>query len=425
MRLSIWIAILVWLLSLVAALYTGRDLLYNTFYLITLSIIGSWFWTRQNIRGLEIHRRVRTPRSQVGKYVEESFEVINLGWLSKLWVEVRDESDLPGHKASRVLVALKPKRPRYWTVRTPCIQRGRYRLGPVSLRSGDPLGIFEATKRVPGEHSVLVYPPTYDIPGFQLPPGRMPGGKIARFRTHYLTTNVASVRDYAPGDSFNRIHWPSTARTGRLIVKEFELDPTSDVWILLDLDESWHVAQPWDIPDVTKLLTPTHHAYRKQGPALAPATIEYAAAAAASIARRYLAERRAVGLITYAPRRQMLQLERGHRQFTKILETLTVINPTQSLSLDRILTAEGHFMDRNATVVVITPSTDNAWVEALREYRRRGVNATVVLVAASTFGPVPSYRPILAELWASQIPVYVLRRGESISTALSHMAPPE
>jgi len=424
-RRSVWIALIIWLLSLGAALYTGRDLLYNTFYLITLVLIGSWLWARQNIRGLEIRRRVRTPRSQVGRYIEESFEVINMGWFSKLWVEVRDQSDMPGHHASRVLVSLKRKSPWYWTVRTPCILRGRYRLGPVTLHSGDPLGIFEMTREIPTIRHVLVYPATYAIPGFRLPPGHVPGGKIARVRTHYLTTNVATVRDYVPGDSFNRIHWRSTARTGRLMVKEFELDPTSDVWLLLDLDAAWHVDQPWVVPDLSETLTMLQFGFHKKEPPLPPATVEYAVSAAASIAQHYLAERRAVGLITYSPRRQVLQLERGHRQFTKILETLAVVQPTPGLSFDRILTAEGHFLDRTTTVVAITPSADNAWVNALREQRRRGVSVTAVLVAASTFGPVPSYRPILAELWASQIPVYVLRRGASITSSLSRVAPPE
>lgn len=425
MRLSTWIAIFVWLLSLAAALITGRDLLYNTFYLITLVIIGSWLWARQNIRDLEILRRVRTPRSQVGKIVEESFEVTNLGWLSKLWVEIHDLSDLPAHHASRVVASLKRKKTRYWIVRTPSIQRGRYHLGPVTLRSGDPLGIFELSRKIPGTHSILIYPATYDIPGFRLPPGRAPGGKIARFRTHYLTTNVSTVRDYAPGDSFNRIHWRSTARTGRLMVKEFELDPTSDVWMMLDLDAAWHKAQPWEFLDLTVVSPALLQQRHKKEPALAPSTIEYAAAAAASIAQRYLAERRAVGLIAYTPRRRVLQLERGHRQFTKILETLAVVEPVQSIAFDRILGAESYFLDRNATVVAITPSADHAWVSALRDYRRRGVSVTAVLIAASTFGDAAPWRPILAELWASQIPAYVLRRGASISSSLSHMAPPE
>ena len=424
MRASTWIAVLIWLLSLVAALLGKRDLFYNTFYLVTLVLLGSWLWTRLNLRNLEILRRVRTPRSQVGRFVEETLTVSNKSKLPKLWVEVYDESDLPGHRASRVLVALKGKESRDWVVRTPSLRRGEYHLGPIELRSSDPLGIFELRRKIPGSSRVIIYPPAFDIPGFRLPPGRLPGGKIARHRTHYLTANVATVRDYAPGDSFNRIHWPSTARTGRLIVKEFELDPTSDVWIMLDLDATWHTGHTWQpVPAQTPVRPSSpYHSYE---PALAPATIEYATAAAASIAQRYLSERRAVGLLAYAPGRQIIQLERGHRQFTKILETLAVVDPVDSISFQRVLAAEKHFLDRNVTVVAITPAADSAWVAALREYQRAGISVTAVLIAASTFGTMPSYRPILAELWASQIPVYVLRRGESLTSALSQIAPPE
>jgi uncharacterized protein (DUF58 family) len=62
---------------------------------------------------------------------------------------------------------------------------------------------------------------------------------------------VASVRDYAPGDSFNRIHWPSTARTGQLIVKEFELDPMADIWLFLDLEKRVQVGDVGEsVPDL-------------------------------------------------------------------------------------------------------------------------------------------------------------------------------
>ena len=52
---------------------------------------------------------------------------------------------------------------------------------------------------------MLVYPATLDLPGFMPPMGMLPGGDAMRRRTHYITPNVSTVRDYVPGDSFNRI----------------------------------------------------------------------------------------------------------------------------------------------------------------------------------------------------------------------------
>ena len=86
-------------------------------------------------------------------------------------------------------------------------------------------------------HRIIVYPPTVPIHRFATPIGTLSGGEAVRRRAHFVTTNAAGVRDYQPGDSFNRIHWRSSARRDRLMVKEFELDPLADVWIFLDLSQ--------------------------------------------------------------------------------------------------------------------------------------------------------------------------------------------
>lgn len=66
---------------------------------------------------------------------------------------------------------------------------------------------------------------------------------------------------------------------------------------------------------------------------------------------------------------------------------------------------------------------------ALRELRRRGVRSTAILIAADSFGmasmatPLPlPHAPLLAELWANDIPTYTLSRGVPIDVALSRYA---
>ena len=421
MRRNTIIALLVWLISLIAALNTGRELLYNTFYLVTILVAGSWLWAWLNVNWIGLARYTRANRSQVGRFAEEQFEVFNRSRLPKLWLEVRDHSTLPGHYTSRVVSSLGGRKKFIWLVRTFCYRRGRYQLGPLTLRSGDPLGIFELERTLPQTSTILVYPATVDVHGFRLPEGQIPGGEATRQRTHYLTTNVSTVRDYAPGDSFNRIHWRSTARTGRLIVKEFELDPTSDIWIMLDLDSKWHLAQPWQPPDeyARPALLWQDRATRVE---LLPATIEYAVTAAASLARRYLDERRAVGVIAYTSHREIIQADQGERQLNKILETLAVLEPTGQLPFQSLLTAEGTYLDRTSTIIAVTPSTDSEWIAALRELGRRGVRSSAILVAGDTFGAAPRHDKALGELWANNIPTYLLECNVPLSASLSQYA---
>ncbi|MEZ4517834.1 MAG: DUF58 domain-containing protein [Chloroflexota bacterium] len=221
--------------SFVAGLLTGRDLLFTIAYLLGLLLIVSFAWAWANLNWLHLSRLTRTRRTQVGRPLEERFTLENTSIIPKLWVEVRDFSSLPDHYASRVVNGLGPHQSFSWRVTTMCRLRGRYQLGPIRLRTSDPFGLFPMERDILATSNVVVYPMTFEIDQFALPVGVLPGGDALRRRTHYTTTNAAGVRDYEPGDSFSRIHWRSSARRDRLIVKEFELDPLADIWIVPDM----------------------------------------------------------------------------------------------------------------------------------------------------------------------------------------------
>ena len=189
-------------------------------------------------------------------------------------------------------------------MRTICRVRGRFRLGPATLRAGDPFGLFEKREIVTQPQTVVVYPATTPLPGFPLPGGALLGGSNQRRRTDQVTTNAAGIRDYAPGDAFSRIHWLSTARTNRLVVKEFEPDPIADLWIALDMHADVHGG---DWPESTE---------------------EYGVHAAASVARHFLQNGWAVGLLATGEQHHDLPPERGDRQMLKLLEEFAVIAPT-------------------------------------------------------------------------------------------------
>jgi uncharacterized protein (DUF58 family) len=404
---------------LIGALVTGRDLFYNLVYLWLTVIVIAGLWTWTAINRIRLGRHTRALRAQVGRPLEERLSVRNTSPIPKLWLEVRDFSDLPGHQASLVVDSLAPHRERVWVVRTMCRERGRFRLGPLSLTSGDPFGLFQVTRQVPQTTSIVVYPMTVDLPDFTLPLGPMPGGDALRRRTHYVTANASGVRDYAPGDSFNRIHWASTARRDRLIVKEFELDPLSDIWLFLDGDREIQASlEPTEANDEQGLASLLRG--RADKVTLAPSTEEYAVSATASLAQYFIRRDRTVGLLTYGKARDVVQPDRGERQLTKMLETLAVFRAQSRVSLADALALESQTLPRWATLIIVTSASDMDWVLSAQSLKRHGMRVVAVVVDAASFGGYNRHAGVVETLWAGGVAAFRIKHGDDLVAALSY-----
>ena len=403
----------------IGALVTGRELFYNLVYLWLTVIVIAALWTWTAINRIRLGRHTRALRAQVGRPMEERLSVRNTSPIPKLWLEVRDFSDLPGHQASLVVDSLNAHRERVWVVRTMCRERGRFRLGPLSLTSGDPFGLFQVTRQVPQTTSIVVYPMTVDLPDFTLPLGPMPGGDALRRRTHYVTANAAGVRDYAPGDSFNRIHWASTARRDRLIVKEFELDPLSDIWLFLDGDRETQASLEKAEPDLETGLAQFLHG-RSDKVTLAPSTEEYAVSVTASLAQYFIRRDRTVGLMTYGRARDVVQPDRGERQLTKMLETLAVFRAQSRVPLADALALESQTLPRWTTLIIVTSASDMNWVLSAQSLRRHGLRVVAVVVDAASFGGYNRQAGIVEALWAAGIAAFRVKAGDDLVAALSY-----
>jgi uncharacterized protein (DUF58 family) len=230
------------------------------------------------------------------------------------------------------------------------------------------------------------------LPRFGRIPGELPGGALQGTRVQFTTPNISSIRDYRPGDAFNRIHWPSTARTNKLMVREFELDPTADIWIVLDLNTDVHAGTGLE------------------------STEEYAVTAAASLARHLLDQSRAVGLVSQTA---TLPADRGPRQLERTLEVLALVRASSNLTLSAMLSAETSRFARSSTLIVVTPSTSEAWARFCQALGARGVHTSAVLIEAATFGPAESTLMLVSSLAAAHITTYLVKRGERLDHALS------
>lgn len=414
-----WLVLLLWLLSVAAAFVTTEALFFSLAYLLGAILILSLLWAWLNVNWVKVTRLTRARRSQVGEMIEEQFWVENTGLLPKLWLEIQDYSMMPGHNASHVISGLGRKHRHNRVVRTLCMRRGRFMLGPVTILSGDPFGLFTLRRELSLQSNLVVYPRTVSLPYFHPQFGEITGGEAVRRRTHHVTTNVSGVRDYAPGDSFNRIHWPSTARTNRLIAKEFELDPIADVWIMLDMDKSVHVGPTYE--ELPLLKAPEVPWESWHLPDIDPSTEEYSIVVAASVTQQMLRQDRTVGLVTYPQGNhcEMVQSDRGERQEDRLLEVMAVTHPHGTVSLEQVLIAEGTRFNRNTTLMIITPSVRGAWVAAARHLAGRGVKVTAIVIDPNSFGMPYDSDQVISELAASHIPHFLVKQGDELPSVLA------
>jgi len=291
------------------------------------------------------------------------------------------------------VLSIGGKKTRKWKVLAKALRRGRFHLGPIVLRSGDPFGLYATRAEVPAEALLLVYPRVVALPYWTLPGSFLEGNVLTGQRSLQSTSMVMGIREYQPGDAMNRIHWPSSVRHRRLHVKEFELDKTADLWLYLDLDERWHSGEGEDSSE------------------------ERCVTVAASVVAKALREHRNVGLITTGNRADVLHPDRGNKQYGKLMQYLADIHAGGTLSLAETLVETLPRLRRGASCLLITPSLDRAWVRPASTLRETSIATQAVVVSP----PVDiderdraRRHAILGELAVAGIPVAHLATGAPI-----------
>jgi uncharacterized protein (DUF58 family) len=276
---------------LIAAFATGYAFLFYVVYLGLLAIGGSYVLTRFGLADLEAGYRVDHRQGHVGDDLRTTYSISNASGLPKPWLEVYSPTDLPVPVPGRAL-GLRSWAQRSWIAIVPLSRRGSFRIEPMVVRTGDPFGFFEAAATVGRPTVVTVFPRVLPLPRWRLPNAYLEGTHSAPERTLQTTPLATTVRPYAPGDSFNRIHWRSTARLGEIQVKEFDLEQTADVWLFVDLEARVQTGEG----DMS--------------------TVEEVLRVAASIVHDAILENRAVGMTTSGHRLVSIPADRGPRPDT-------------------------------------------------------------------------------------------------------------
>lgn len=415
MSVSLRVVLGLLIVSLIGLGVTGNALYSQLVYLWIFLLIGSWLWARLSLRGLQVRRETRLQRAQVGQIFSERFHIHNTSLVPILWLEVEDQSDLPGTRGSRVFTRIGGRQSQFYLSRTRLSKRGVFPLGPTKLLAGDVFGFFQITHTFLTQKSLLVYPYMVEVHTFPNPSGLLPGGEALRRKAPQVTSNAAGVRDYTPGDALNRIHWASTARRDQLIVKEFELDPRADVWVFCDSFQDVQASLPYTAPlDVGSLLV------EEAGKtALPPATEEYCVSIAASLARYYITRGRAVGFASHGQILNLLSPDRGGRQLGKILEALSLLEATGNVPFNAFISAHARNLPRGSIVVLVTPSTNPEVAISVDQILRMNLKPVLILLDAASFGGDSGSKKLSIKIRNLGVPVSLVSSDADLAEVLS------
>jgi len=390
-RKSFWVFAIIILIALMLAWYAGRFSFFPAsrivFYRIAIFsgffILFNWIWTYLATKKINLIRIQRVLKLPVGNVFEERYEIKNYSKLWRLWIEIEDLSQLPGNAGSKVLSQINPRQERFYISRTIFLKRGAYLLGPTILRSGDPFGMFVSEKTFDAEKTLIVLPFSEPIDNIGQQPGFYLGGHAIRQKSLEATSHAAGVRDYQPGDPLNRIHWKSSARKDRFMVKEFDQDPQGDVWILLDASGFTQ----YEAPDINKDFIPdSFWAWKNQEKFRLPAsTFEYSVSIVASLSDYFVKTDKPVGIACADSKMIVLPPEKGERQLGKIMETLAFLEGKGNLTINELIETISHQIPRGSTVYLVTSGGVASAQIGLEMLIRKRLNPFLIVVDKESF----------------------------------------
>jgi uncharacterized protein (DUF58 family) len=356
--------------ALVFARMSGGRLPYFIFYLSTGLLLVAFFWARHALRRTECVVSVESDRCEVGQSLWVKVRLDNDTFLPLPWVEVDDAT--PQHLVAtdmpRQATAVPLWGSRLVTFRLTARRRGHYTVGPIRVTLGDAFGLFQGQREFRSRATVTVYPRVFQLEGLPVPLSQPFGPVRTREKAFEDPSNQAEIREYRPGDNPRHIHWKTTARMGELMLKEYELNATTQVVLFPDLFRGVQINRA-----------------AEGGPSTEETTVEIAA----SLANLGLMRKIEMGLICHGQERYTVAKGRGQRTFHEMLEVLARVEAEGFLPIEQVLELEAAALSGRSTVVVITPSLTPRLAEVLIRLRANH-QVMLVLLRRETYAAPPT-----------------------------------
>jgi uncharacterized protein (DUF58 family) len=219
----------------IAARFIGSDDLHMVGVgVLALPFLAALFVQWNRVR-LTVHRHLSAVRVYPGTRVSVSLKVENHGTSTAPFLLIEDT--LPsslGRSARVVVTGVPPGGNQTVSYGLLTRQRGRYTLGPLSTRITDPFGLAEVRMQTALRNELIVYPEVENLDPWSLAIHGAGAGESTVRQLFRTASEFYTMREYVTGDDLRRLHWPSVARTGQLMIRQDETTRRSVATVFFD-----------------------------------------------------------------------------------------------------------------------------------------------------------------------------------------------
>lgn len=352
--------------DLLIALRTSKEFFYFFFWflisVITISI--SWITIEYFSIKLSLIRRA-AAKIEEDDILEIETVVSNNGFLPVINLLLEDylAFALSREREKRFLLEyLGPGATSNLKYRCQCPRRGRYEIGPFSIYLFDPWGIFFFKKTFFLYSELYVYPRTFRIPKFPaLTKGAVPWFGIETSHVSGDEHEFYGIREYKPGDPIRKIHWLSTARKNKLIVKQFQHQVFYRASIIFNLDKDKNFGEGKE------------------------SVAEYIIKIAASVAKHFVERDVSVEIIAHIGEIAHIPFNKGPEHLEDIFRALTVARPESRISMGELLQEFSDYIPNDSSLIVIMLDEDWEFLPAMLSLKARNISLIPLVLVASSF----------------------------------------
>jgi uncharacterized protein (DUF58 family) len=218
------------------------ELLLTGSFLVIAQLVAIAY-VRARTPELEVSRRLGSSTVHDGDTTTVTLLIDNRSGRATNHVTIEDDVNRLG-VATFEVAHLKKGQSSTATYRVTCRPRGVYRVGPTTVQACDPLGLAETSTRIGPVDRIVVYPSVEELSGFPIIRGQDPAMQASRpEHARRGGEDFYTLREYQRGDDLRRVHWPSSAKTDELMIRQLETPWQSRALVLLDVRASSYESQ--------------------------------------------------------------------------------------------------------------------------------------------------------------------------------------